>query len=160
MVPGYPTTDPRFLFQDVYYFDTYYRRFRRIDKESLPKIFSDNTTQEGPKVVRQKILCDLCTWIPQKDLGSIAITDFDEDTLEAQCEALSARRGMGSKQEYNKGHNKPPIWDWGIYKLGIVLNKLYAWLRLENNSKGVSLTWLAILKDTSPHLGGKPIEGP
>ena len=60
--------------------------------------------------------------------------------------------------ESNKGYDKPSIWDGDIFKIVIVLNNFYAWIGLNNNSKGVSLTWLEILKDTLMNPGGKPIE--
>ena len=37
---------------------------------------------------------------------------------------------------------------------------MYAWIGLKKNSRGVPLTWLAILKDTTPKDNGDPLEGP
>ena len=46
-----------------------------------------------------------------------------------------------------------------IFKLGIVINKLYACFGLNNNPKGVTLNWLDNPKDKFPYPSGKLIKG-
>ena len=61
----------------------------------------------------------------EKEPGSISISYFEEDVLEANFEAMETNRGTGSKTESNKGQDKSPIWDGDIFKLRIVFKKLY-----------------------------------
>ena len=40
------------------------------------------------------------------------------------------------------------------------MNRYYAWIGLKNNSKGIQLTWLFLLKDTKNDADGNPFKGP
>ena len=106
-------------------------------------------------MAQKQSICYLCKWILEKDPGNIAISVFDKYVIENQYEALKANRETRPKTGSSKRHDKPPIWDSNIF-----LKKLHIWLRWKNNSMGVSLTWITILKDNMSYLVRKPIEIP
>ena len=85
------------------------RRSLWIEKDSIYDPFLENTILEGLKVTRKQSFCSLHTWFLEKYRGSIAILDFGEDAIEAQCEELSSDRGTGLKTESNKGQDKSSI---------------------------------------------------
>ena len=80
-----------------------------IEKDSIYDLFLENTTLEGLKVARKQSLCSLHTWFLEKYRVSIAILNFGEDAIEAQCEELLSDRGTGLKMESNKGQGKSSI---------------------------------------------------
>ena len=92
------------------------------------------------------------------DRDNIDLDLFTDDALEMQCESLSTEK-ESSKGDPDKSQDKPPVWDVNIYKLGPWLKRFYAWVGLKKNGKGVPLTWLLILKDTTLDADGNPIEG-
>ena len=61
--------------------------------------------------------------------------------------------------ESNKGQDKTTIWDGDKLKFVIVLKKFYACIILKNNSKGLALNCLDIVKYTFPEYGRQPIKG-
>ena len=85
------------------------RRLHWIEKDSIYDLFLKNTILEGLKVTRKQSLCSLHTWFLEKYRGSIAILDFGEDAIEAQCEELLSERGTGLKTESDKGQDKSSI---------------------------------------------------
>ena len=101
------------------------RRLLWIEKDSIYDLFLENATLEGLKVARKQSLYSIHTQFLEKYRGSIAILDSGEDAIEAQCEEMLSYRGTGLKTESNKGQGKSSIQDGDIFKLGIVLNKLY-----------------------------------
>ena len=90
----------------------------------------------------------------------IAIAGFYEDLLYYQCKALTTDQGVELNTEYDKGKDKPPVWNDSIFKYWVFLNQFYAWIKLKNNSKGVGINCLDILMDTFMDLSGGAIEGP
>ena len=70
-----------------------------------------------------------------------------------RCTIVSLK-GTGSwqghriKTDYDKGQDKPHIWDGDIFKLGIILKNVYDCIGMKNNSKGVTLNCLYIPKNT------------
>ena len=85
------------------------RRLLWIEKDSIYDLFLENTTPEGLKVARKQSLCSLHTWFLEEYRGCIAILDFGEDAIDAQCEELLSDRGTGLKMESNKGQGKSSI---------------------------------------------------
>ena len=136
------------------------RKFRRIDKDSMKELFDASVTLENMRVARRQNLRALRTWLQDQDPGGIDLDLFTEDALEGQCDTLSAEREGAGKGDSDKSQDKPFVWDGDIFRLATWLENMYAWVGLKKNSRGVPLTWLAILKDTTPKSNGDPLEGP
>ena len=71
------------------------RRFRQIDNGSISELFLAKLTLEGINTERKQSLCELNTWMMEKDTWITAITGSDEDALEAQCKKLATDRDTG-----------------------------------------------------------------
>ena len=69
----------------------------------------------------------------EKYPGGIGTVNFNEDVLYAQWKALAYYIGVKYNMVSNKGQDKPPICYGEIFKLCIVLNKLYSCIILKNN---------------------------
>ena len=135
------------------------RKFRRIDKDSMKELFNSNVVLECMKVVRRQNLRALRAWLHDRDPRNIDLSEFTEDVLENQCDSLATEREVGGKGDSDKSQDKPFVWDGDIFKLGAWLERMYAWLGLKKNGRGVPLTWLAILRDSTPDGAGNPLEG-
>ena len=136
------------------------RKFRGIDQESMKELFKATATLESMQTKKKQNLRALRAFLLDCDRDNIDLTLFDDDALETQCESLSSEKESSGKADSDKSQDKPFVWDGDIFQLGPWLKKLAAWIGLKKNSKGIPLTWLLILKDTTLGGDGNPIEGP
>ena len=87
---------------------------------------------------RHQNLQALRAWLQEKDPGTIDITAFNNNALEAADEALSEEKEMGSKSDSNKGQDKPPVWDGNVLKLGTGL-KIVHLVGIEEEFEGCAI---------------------
>ena len=92
------------------------RLFRRINKDGMDELFEIEVLSEM-RVTRRQNIRALRVWLMEQDVDDLDITEFDDDILEQQCEALSTEKDTNSKADSDKGQEKPFIWD-GIFKMG------------------------------------------
>ena len=135
------------------------RKLRRIDKDSMKELFAMNDAMTGMNVSKRQNLRALRAFLQDCNKDDIDLAKFDENELEAYCVGLTTEKPSG-KGDSDKGSDKPPIWEGDIFKFPTWLERFYAWIGLKQNSRGVSLTWLLIMKDTTVDAAGNAIEGP
>ena len=135
------------------------RKFRRIDSESMEKLFKSNLRMENMYTAKKQNLRALRAFLLDCDRDAIDLGLFDNDALELHCESLSIGGESGTKTDSDKSQDKIPVWDGDIFRFGAWLKKFYAWIGLKKNAKGVPLTWLLLLKDATVGADGDPIEG-
>ena len=112
------------------------------------------------KLSSQKTLRDLVDWIQDHEASNIYPVLFTEDTIEGWCDNISAKRESKGKLDSDKSQDSPFVRNGDIFKLGVCLEKTYAWIGLKNNTRIVPVTWLIIILDTSPVPDEPHLEGP
>ena len=91
----------------------------------------------------------LIAFLYDQEASTINIALFAEDALERQRDTLFPDHEVRVKLDSGYSKENSLIQGVDIFKIGVWLDKNYAWIVLNNNTRGVTLIWLANPPGTS-----------